>query len=142
MAEAKKGRGIGGKLLITVILLMIGIALGMSSFGSDVKRIYYTLRFQGTPVAENFLPEPFHLKIHYTLNDQGQLETYLVNEPAGEILPIQKIEGMTQVGDTEHRMRGLSEETRNKVLEILEETKEGGSTALDKAKQLLEKFGK
>lgn len=142
MAEAKKGRGMVGKLVITVILLIVGMAIGMSSFGSGVKRRYYTLRFRGTPVAESFLTQPFHLKIHYTLNDKGELETYLVNEPRSEILPIHEIEGMTQVGDTEHRMRGLSEETRNKVLEMLEETKEGGSSALDKAKQLLEQFGK
>lgn len=141
MAEKKQG-GMLGKLVVAVLVLILGMAIGMSSFGREVKRLYYTLRFRGTPVAESFLPEPFHLKIHHTLNDQGQLETYLVNAPQNEILPVYEIEGMTQVGDTEHRMRGLSEETRNRLLEILEETKEGGSTALDRAKQLLEQFGK
>jgi hypothetical protein len=129
------------KLIWWVILLIIGFVIGRTPAGWETEKIYNTIRFRNTPSAENFLPNPFSLKIAYRQNDEGQLETYLVNLNKDEMLPIYEIENTTQVGDSEHRIKGLGDETRKKLNEILEGAKEGGTTALDKAKQLLEIFG-
>ncbi len=141
MANSSKSRFFG-KIFLALILVVIGIIIGITSPGWEVKKIYNTIRFRNTSVAEDFLSNPFSLKIVYVQNDQEQLETYLINDSKNEMLPIYEIEGTTQVGDAEHRIRGVSEETRSRVIEILEDAKEGSSTALDKAKQLLERLGK
>jgi hypothetical protein len=88
-------------------------------------------------VAENFVPSPFDLKIVYLKNTEGRLETYLINAATNEMLPIVQVEGTTQVGDVAHRFRGIGEEGRNRLKDIFENARDGGSTALDKALQLL-----
>ena len=56
---------------------------------------------------------------------------------ARTILPVFEIEGTTQVGDVSHRFRGIGEEGRNKLKDILENARDGGASAIDKALQLL-----
>ncbi len=53
------------------------------------------------------------------------------------MLPSLEVEGTTQVGDVAHRFKGLGEEGRGKLKNILESVKGGGSSALDKALRLL-----
>jgi hypothetical protein len=98
------------------------------------------IRFRDAQVAEGFSSNPFNLTIVYLENTEGKLETYLVNSQKDEgMLPILEVEGTTQVGTIDHRMRGLGEEGRNKLKDILESVKEGSSGALDKALELLGK---
>lgn len=138
---AKSEGSFVGKLIIIVILLGLGIALGISPLGWQVKKIYYTIRYYNTPIAKDFLSKPFSLHVSYSRNDAGELETYLINEEKSEALPVYEIEGTTQVGDAEHRMRGIGEETRKKLIEAFEEAQEGGSAALEKLKQVLDNLG-
>jgi hypothetical protein len=95
------------------------------------------VQFRNTPTAEDFLSEPFELKIVHLKNTEGQLETYLVNKQKNEMLPILEVEGTTQVGDVSHRFRGIGEEGRNKLKEVLESAKDGSASAFEKALQLL-----
>jgi hypothetical protein len=140
MAKSSKG-WFWGKFFIVLILLIIGLIIGMTSVGWEVKKVYHTVRFRNVPIAKGFLPNPFGLKIVYVQDAEG-LKTYLINDSKDEMLPVFEIEGTTQVGDAEHRIKGIGEETRSKVLKILEDAKKGSSTTLDKAKQLLEGLGK
>lgn len=131
--------------MLLIITCIISIIIGMISPGqwfSDqqrlVKKLYNeNLRFRGAPIAENFCTTPHNLHIIYVENTEGKLESYLVNAPKNEMLPILEVEGTTQVGDVAHRLKGLGEEGRGKLINILESVKGGGSSALDKALRLL-----
>lgn len=128
-------------LIVIVIALLVGmIAPGeqLSSWKKTINKVYNKqVRFRNTPVAENFTSNPFDLQIEYLENTEGKLEVYFVNSQKNEILPIFEIEGTTQVGDVAHRFRGIGEEGRNKLKDILENARDGGANALDKALQLL-----
>ena len=140
-----------GKFFRTVILLLIVIAISvligmispgkqLSSWKTAVNKLYNTqIRFRNTEIAPNFSLTPFDLRIEYLINTEGQLEAYFVNSQKSEILPIFEIEGTTQVGDVAHRFRGIGEEGRNKLKDILENARDGGANAIDKAIQLLGK---
>lgn len=141
-SEPKKKGGWLGKLIFWLVLVVIGLGIGISPVGDILRSVYYPLRYLKNPVAKGFLPKPFALRIEFTTNQQGELEVYLVNETKHEALPIYEVEGTTQVGDVEHRVKGISEETRTKIIELLEGAKEGSSTTLDKVKKLLEGLGK
>lgn len=124
-----------GSFVVTLILMLIafvgGGVVGRTQAGWQAESLYNSLRYSQTPVAANFLSKPFTLDIEYRQNEQGELETYLLNIENNEMLPIYEVTGTTQVGKAEHRMTGLKDQ-------LLEDAKEGGSAALEKAKQLLE----
>jgi hypothetical protein len=130
--EKKKG-SILGKLILLAIFFVAGGVVGRTSVGEWAEKMYNTIRYSKAEVAENFLSKPaaFDLTVEHRQNDQGQLETYLVNVAKHEMLPVYEVKGTTQVGKAEHRMIGLKDQ-------LLEDAKEGGSAALEKAKQLLE----
>lgn len=142
MAETAKKGGFIGTLLGIIVLLVIGIAIGVSPAGDVVKSIYYSLRYLNMPIAQGFLPKPYSMHIAYAATPQKQVEVYLVNEAKNEMLPIYEVEGTTQVGDVAHRVKGLGEETRTKVMQMVEDAKKGSSTALDRLGDLLERLGK
>ncbi len=124
-----------------VVMLIIGILIGMVSPGQRLtdqswrlKRLYNKFHFRNTPVAQNFVSDPFGLKIVYIKNEEtGELETYLQNIQSKEMLPLYEINGTTQVGDIDHRLRGVTEEAQKSL-------EEGGETILKKLKQLQELF--
>ncbi len=128
--EKKKGSFVGTLILILIVFIAGGV-VGRTKVGWQAESLYRTIRYSRTPVAEYFLTKPFTLDIQYRQNDQGELETYLLNIANNEMLPIYEIKGTTQVGDAEHRMIGLKDQ-------LMEDAKEGGSAALEKARQLLE----
>jgi hypothetical protein len=133
------------KLLAVVILLVVAFVVGMISPGQwltdrrdDINKFYNKhIRFSKAPIAENFSPDAFDVKIVYVKNTEGKLETYLVNSQKNEMLPVLEIEGTTQVGDANHRLRGIGEEGRNKLKSILESAKNGSTTTIDKLLDLL-----
>lgn len=131
-------KSIKGKLFLMILALLIGIVIGMTQPGAEIMKLYNTVRFRNTPVAQGFLPNPFHLRVAHTVNDQGELETYLVNTQKSEMLPVLEVEGTTQVGDAQHRIQSIGDETLEKMRTIFEDAKEGGAGALEKAKKLLE----
>jgi len=124
-----------------VILVIIAILFGMLSPGQwltdrswTLKRLFNKVLFRNTPVAQNFVSDPFSLKIVHVKNEEtGELETYLTNVQSHEMLPVYEINGTTHVGDIEHRLRGVTEEAQNSL-------EEGGETVLKKLKQLQELF--
>lgn len=132
-------------LMILSIVGIVALVVGMISPGQwlsnqqrQLSKMYNkTVRFPKAPLAEGFVTDPFALYITYVENTEGKLESYLVNGPKNEMLPILEVEGTTQVGDVSHRFKGLGEEGRNKLKIILEGVKGGGSSAIDKALQLL-----
>ncbi|MCP4403096.1 MAG: hypothetical protein GY801_38040 [bacterium] len=132
-------------LMLLSMTCIVSIVVGMISPGEWlskqqrlVTKLYNeNLRFRGSPIAENFCTTPHNLHIIYVENTEGKLESYLVNSPKNEMLPILEVEGTTQVGDVAHRFKGLGEEGRGKLKNILESVKGGGSSALDKALRLL-----
>jgi hypothetical protein len=134
-------------LIFILILILIALVVGMispgkqlSSWKKSANKIYNEqVRFRNTPIAEGFTSNPFALGIEYLENTEGKLEVYFVNSQKNEILPVFEIEGTTQVGDVSHRFRGIGEEGRNKLKNILENAREGGASALDKALELLGK---
>ncbi len=134
-------------LIILILVILISVVVGMISPGQwlsqqkrHAEKLYYrTFRFRETPVAENFLTEPFELSVIYVENTEGHLETYLVNSSKNEMLPILEIEGTTQVGDAAHRFKGLGEEGRNSLKNILEDVKGESSGALERMLELLGK---
>lgn len=130
--EKKQGSFLG-KLIVLVIFFIAGGVVGRTSVGEWAEKMYRTIRYSSTAVAENFLSKPsaFDLNIQHRKNEEGQLETYLVNVTKNEMLPVYEINGTTQVGKAEHRMIGLKDQ-------LMKDAKEGGSAALEKAKQLLE----
>ena len=131
--------------VLLLIVIAISIVIGMISPGQwlseqqgTANKLYNQyVQFRNTPTAEDFLSEPFELKIVHLKNTEGQLETYLVNKQKNEMLPILEVEGTTQVGDVSHRFRGIGEEGRNKLKEVLESAKDGSASAFEKALQLL-----
>ncbi len=134
------------KMLLVLILLVAAFIVGMISPGQwladrrhDVDKLYNKFRFSKAPVAEDFSPDAFEFKIVYVKNAEGKLETYLVNSQKNEMLPVFEIEGTTQVGDANHRLRGIGEEGRDKLKSILESAKDGSSTTIDKLLDLLGK---
>lgn len=132
-------------MMLLIITCIVSILIGMISPGkwlSDQQKVVNKLfnehvRFRGTPIAENFCSTPHNLHIIYVENTEGKLESYLVNAPKNEMLPILEVEGTTQVGDVAHRFKGLGEEGRGKLIDILESVKGGSSSALDKTLELL-----
>ena len=140
-----------GKFFRNLILLLIVIAVsmlvGMIAPGKQLSRLKTAVnkaynqhfRFRGEPIAKDFSLNPFDLRIEYIENTEGNLEVYFLNPQKSEILPIFEIEGTTQVGDVAHRFRGIGEEGRNKLKGILESARDGGSSAIEKALQLLGK---
>lgn len=132
-------------LMLLIITCIISLAIGMVSPGPWLSKqqrmltkIYNdNVRFRGTPIAENFSSTPYNLQIIHIENTEGKVETYLMNAPKNEMLPILEVEGTTQVGDVSHRFKGLGEEGRGKLKTILENVKGGGTSALDKALELL-----
>lgn len=133
MAEntEKKNGSFLGILILILIAFIAGGVVGRTQLGWQAESLYHSMRYAQTPVAKDFLSKPFKLNIQYRQNAQGELETYLVNAASNELLPIYDINGTTQVGQADHRIAGLKDE-------LLDDAKEGGSTALEKAKQLLE----
>jgi len=140
MTNASKGSFLG-KLILVIILLIIGMGIGMTPVGWQAQKLYHFIRYRNAPVAKGFVTKPFRLKLVYVQDAEG-LKTYLLNEVQNEMLPVFEVEGTVQVGEVEYRLKGMGEETRSKVLNLLEEAKKGSSTALDKVKQLLEGLGK
>jgi hypothetical protein len=140
MANASKGSFLG-KLILVIILLIIGIGIGMTPVGWQAQKLYHLIRYRNAPIAKGFVTKPFSLKMAYVQDSEG-LKTYLFNEATNDMLPVFEVEGTVQVGEVEYRLKGMGEETRSKVLNLLEEAKKGSSTALDKAKQLLQGLGK
>ena len=126
----KKGSFVGTFILILIAFVGGGV-VGRTQVGWQAESLYNSIRYAQTPVAINFLSKPFTLDLEYRQNEQGELETYLVNVGNNEMLPIYEVKGTTQVGKAEHRMIGLKDQ-------LLEDAKEGGSAALEKAKQLLD----
>jgi hypothetical protein len=140
MANASKGSFLG-KLILVIILLIIGIGIGMTPVGWQAQKLYNFIRYRNVSPAKGFVTKPFRLKLVYVQDAEG-LKTYLLNEVQNEMLPVLEVEGTVQVGEVEYRLKGMGEETRSKVLNLLEDAKKGSSTALDKVKQLLEGLGK
>jgi hypothetical protein len=134
MAEktgTKKKGSFLGILILLVIVFIAGGVVGRTQIGWEAEKIYNTIRYSRSPVATEFVSKPFELKIEYRQNDQGELETYLANRATYELLPVYEIKGTTQVGKVDHRMAGLKDQ-------LLDDAKEGGSAALEKARQLFE----
>jgi hypothetical protein len=135
------------KLVWILVIIIIALVVGMISPGEwlskrkEALNKFYntTFRFSKTPIAEGFSPNAFDLKIVHVKNTQGNLETYLVNASKNEMLPILEVEETTQVGDITHRFRGVGEEGRSRLEEFLENAKGDGSSALEKALELLGK---
>lgn len=132
-------------VIVLIIVIIISLIVGMIAPGqwlSQQKRrltkfYYTTFRFRNTPIAENFLTQPFDLAVIYVENTEGKLETYLVNGAKGEMLPILEVESTTQVGDMAHRFKGLGKEGQNTLKNLLKDVKDGGAGALEKALQIL-----
>lgn len=128
-----------------VILMLISVIVGMISPGTwlgnrrqDVTMFYHKMiEFRNVPSAKDFTGTPFDLRIMYVRSADGALETYLVNPPKNEILPIYEIEGTTQVGDVAHRFKGLGEEGRTKLEKLLQTVKEDGSGTIDNLLKML-----
>lgn len=129
--EQKKKGSFVGTLILMLLAFVAGGVVGRTQIGWMAENTFNTLRYSRTPVAESFLNKPFGLDIAYQQNDQGELETYLLNLTNNEMLPIYEVNGTTQVGDAKHRMIGLKDQ-------LLKDAEEGGSAALEKAKQLLD----
>ncbi len=132
------------KFLLVIIVIVLAVVVGMISPGQkmtnlrhEINKFYNKIRFSKTPIAQGFLSSPFSLKMVYVENTEGQLEVYLINTEKDEMLPILEVEGTTQVGNVKHRLKGIGEEGRNKLKDILESAREGGTGAIDKALQLL-----
>ncbi len=131
--------------ILVLILMLISLVVGMISPGmwlgnrrQDVSILYHKMfAFRNVPMAQNFTATPFDLRIMYVKSADGALETYLVNPPKNEILPIYDVEGTTQVGDISHRFKGLGEEGRGKLEKLLESVKEDGTGAIDNLLKLL-----
>jgi hypothetical protein len=129
------------KFVGILILVIIAILFGMMSPGQwltnwswELKRLYHQFHYRNTPIAQNSPTDPFGLKIVYVKNETtGELETYLKNTQSHEMLPVYDINGTTHVGDIEHRLQGIREEAQKSL-------EEGGTTVLDKLKQLQELF--
>ena len=127
------------KLIVIVVVFIAGGVVGRTQVGWQAEKIYNTIRYSRIPIAEKFLTNPFALDIGYSQNLQGELETYLLlNGTDTGPLPIYEIDGAIQVGDFDHRKNGLTYELRENAGELLKDAKQGGSEALEKAKQLLE----
>jgi hypothetical protein len=134
-----------GKALNTVIWILVffivGVILGMVSPGQwledrswEIRGLYHRIRFGNVPIAENFVTAPFALKLAYVQNTStGALETYLQNTATNEMLPIYEINGVTQVGDFDHRLDGIRFQAQSRI-------EEGGGAVLDKLKQLKDLF--
>ncbi len=131
--------------ILVLILMLISLVIGMISPGEwlgnrrqDVVMLYHkTVEFRDVSSAKDFTATPFDLRIMYVKSGDGTLETYLVNPPKNEILPIYEIEGTTQVGDVAHRFKGLGEEGRTKLEKLLETVQQDGSGAIDKLLKML-----
>ena len=131
--------------IIVVVLMAISLVVGMISPGmwlgnrrQDAVMMYNKMAlYRNVPIAKGFTGTPFDLRIMYVKSGDGTLETYLVNPPKNEILPIYEIEGTTQVGDVAHRFKGLGEEGRTKLEKLLETVKEDGSGAIDNLLKML-----
>ncbi len=131
--------------ILVVILMLISLVVGMISPGmwlgnrrQDVSMLYHKMiGFRNVPLAQNFTTTPFDLRIMYVKSANGALETYLMNQPKNEMLPIYEVEGTTQVGDISHRFKGLGEEGRGKLEKLLESVKEDGTGAIDNLLKLL-----
>jgi len=125
------------RIILAVMLILIGMVIGISPIGTRIKCLYYTIRFRGAPIVQNYVKSPCNLKIDYSLNSDKKLEIYLVNEESKEMLPILDINGSTQVGDFKHRFLGLEGEAKSKMLIEIGEMK---SKVVDRLQKLLEEL--
>ena len=130
------------KLVWILILVVIAFVVGMMSPGQwlmdrswELKKLYYQFRLGNVPIADNFVSNPFGLKLVYVKNAAtGKLETYLANTKANEVpLPVLEVAQTTQVGEFDYRLKGVREEAQKKL-------EKGGKTALEKLKQLQDLF--
>jgi hypothetical protein len=130
-SEPKKRRSFLGVLILILVVFIAGGVVGRLPIGRQAESLFQSMRYARTPAAAAFLANPFGLSIHYRQNENGELETYLLNAATNEMLPIYGINGTTQVGKAEHRMIGLKDQ-------LVREAQTGGSAAVEKAKQLLD----
>jgi hypothetical protein len=128
-------------LIVVFILVIVALVVGMISPGQwlteqswKMRQLYYQFQFKDAPIADNFAPKPFGLRVILLKNTgTGKLETYLVNPQTNTLLPVYEIANTIQVGDLEYRLRGVQEEAQ-KALE------KGGKSALDKLRQIQDLF--
>ncbi|UCE74981.1 MAG: hypothetical protein JSV56_04555 [Methanomassiliicoccales archaeon] len=104
------------RIVLVVMLILIGVLIGISPFGTRIKCLYYKSRFGGYAIAENYVKSPFNLKINYVLNADEKLEIYLIDEASKQRLPMLHINGSMQVGDFNHRLLGLQAEAKSKIV--------------------------
>ena len=62
--------------------------------------------FKGKQAAPEFVDNPLDLSLEVDLDDQGRLETFLINPTTNEKLPVRQVDGKTQVGGFEHQVSG------------------------------------
>jgi|FLOH01.1.fsa_nt_gi hypothetical protein len=53
-------------------------------YHTDLKKVEYNILDKKQEVAENYFPNPPILEIEWQANDQGYIETYLVNKESGK----------------------------------------------------------
>jgi len=104
------------KIVWGIVLILIGVLIGISSFGTAIKCFYYKSRLGGYPIAGNYVKSPFKLKIDYVVNTDKELEIYLLDMDSNQRLPILDLDGLVQVGDFNHRLSGLQAEAKSKIV--------------------------
>ena len=67
---------------------MIGSAFLAYNYHSDLKKLEYSLFEKNLPIAENAYNSPPVLEVDWQINDEGMIETYLVNSETGKKVEI------------------------------------------------------
>lgn len=125
------------KLTLAVIFIVIGIIIGISPFGEKIDDFYYKNKYKKVLIAEGFTKTPFVLKIHYVLNNNKKIETYLINKNSGDKLPILEVNGLIQVGDFNYRLSGLKDQAEADFLTAIGKMK---SKLIKQLQKTLEKL--
>jgi len=84
--------------------------------------------FGNRKTADKFAEHPYDLRIRIEHSSNGEA-AYLVDNSNGQVLPIYK--GI-QVGDLEHRLKGISEEAKEEALKIINQAKQFTSSTIEK----------
>jgi len=92
--------------------------------GSEINKKLFGKR----KTAEKFAEHPYDLRIKVEHSENGE-SAYLVDNSNGQVLPIYK--GI-QVGDLEHRLKGISEEAKEEALRIFDQAKQYTGNLIDR----------
>jgi len=75
-------------LIILAKASIITSAILTYAYHDDLKKLEYSLFEKRAPVAESFYGNPPILSVKWQPNDQGQIETYLINTATGKKIEI------------------------------------------------------